>query len=145
MKYQLTCPKCHYEFKYDNDYYDSNIARLGVEIHEIERQLAEHRLLPYDEQRRRTDWWLRAKKSLAEKRKEVAELKAFRKISDQQRRRQEYHTFKRLTRELVGEEQYFKIIEEMEQELKAYDVSGLMKHEYTRANNKSNITSINKL
>ena len=32
MKYQLTCPKCKYEFSYDNGYLDDNITRLGIEI-----------------------------------------------------------------------------------------------------------------
>jgi len=34
MKYQLTCPNCHYEWHYDNGYYDDNITRLGIEIHD---------------------------------------------------------------------------------------------------------------
>ena len=92
MKYQMTCPKCHYEFTYDNGYYDKNIARLGVEINDIMRQLAEHNLLPWPEKKARTEWWLRAKKALAEKQKELAELKAIRKVCDQQIKFYEYQT-----------------------------------------------------
>lgn len=55
MKYQLTCPKCKHEFAYDSDYYEKNITRLGLEIAEIIRQLAEHRRLPWPEQKARTD------------------------------------------------------------------------------------------
>ena len=63
---QLRCPKCGHEFGYDNGYYDRNIERLGHEIADLNRQLAQHKLLPFPEQKRRTDWWLRTKKALAE-------------------------------------------------------------------------------
>ena len=145
MKYQLVCPKCKHEFTYDKDYYDRNIARLGVEIRDITLQLAEHNMLPYDKQRENTEWWIRAKRSLAEKQKELAELKAFRKVSDQQIKAYEYQTFKNIVKEFVGQEQYMKFIEQMSEELEAYKLSGLMRHEYTRSNSKQNITSINKI
>ena len=142
---QLTCPKCHYEFGYDNGYYDENIARLGKEIYDIINQLAEHKLLPKGEQIARTDWWRRAKKSLAEKQKELSELKAIRKAADQQLRRYEFEIFKNLVRDAVGEDLYRKLIEKMKLELEAYQTSGLMRHEYTRSNSKSSVTSIDKL
>lgn len=145
MKYQMTCPKCHYEFEYDNGYLDKNIARLGCEIYDIMHQLAEHNMLPKPEQIARTDWWKRAKRSLSEKQKELAELKAIRKVCDQQIKSYEYQVFKDIVKEAVGEEQYKKFIEKMEAELEAYKISGLMRHEYTRSNAKSNVTSINKI
>lgn len=145
MKYQMTCPNCKYEFTYDNGYLDKNIARLGCEIYDIQSQLAEHRLLPKPEQMRRTDWWLRAKHSLTEKQKELAELKAIRKVSDQQIKQYEHLVFKELVKEFVGEAQYKKFLEQVDSELEAYKTSGLMQHEYTRSNSKSNVTSINKL
>lgn len=142
---QLTCPKCHYEFGYDNGYYDENIARLGKEIYDIMNQLAEHKLLPKGEQIARTDWWRRAKKSLAEKQKELSELKAIRKAADQQLKKYEFEIFKNLVRDAVGEDLYEKLIEKMNEETEAYRTSGLMRHEYTRANSKSDVTSINKI
>lgn len=145
MKYQLTCPKCHYEFEYDNGYLDKNITRLGCEIHDILNQLAEHNLLPKPEQRARTDWWKRTKRALAVKQKEMAELKAIRKISDQQIHRYGFEVFKNLVKETVGEDQYKKLIEKMNSELEAYQASELMRHEYSRSNAKSNVTSINKV
>lgn len=81
---QLRCPKCGHEFGYDNGYYDRNIERLGHEIADLNRQLAQHKLLPFPEQKRRTDWWLRTKKALAEKQEQLGELKAIRKAADQQ-------------------------------------------------------------
>ena len=145
MKYQLTCPKCKHEFTYNNGYLDKNITRLGCEIQNIIMQLANHKLLPKPEQMRRTDWWLRTKKALSEKQKELAELKAIRKVSDQQIKEYEYVIFKQITKEFVGEAQFKKFIEQMTEELEAYKTSGLMRHEYTRSNAKSNVTSINKL
>ena len=63
---QLKCPKCGHEFGYDNGYYDRNIERLGHEIADLNRQMANYRLLSLAEQKRRTDWRLRTQKALAE-------------------------------------------------------------------------------
>ena len=106
MKYQLTCPKCKHEFAYDNGYYDRNISRLGIEIQDIIRQLSEHKLLPWPEQKARTDWYFRAKRSLAEKQKELAELKAYRKVADQQVDNMFFKIFKNLVKEEFGQENF---------------------------------------
>jgi hypothetical protein len=145
MKYQVTCPNCHYEWHYDNGYYDDNITRLGIEIQDIIMQLRTHKLLPKSEQYAKTDWWLSAKRALTEKQKQLAELKAIRKQYDQQIKQYEYQVFKNLVKDLVGETKYKELLEQMETELEAYQTSGLMRHEYTRSNSKSSVTSINKL
>lgn len=145
LKYQLTCPKCKHEFAYDSDYYEKNIARLGQEIAEINRQLAQHRLLPWPEQKARTDWFFRAKKALAEKQVELGELKAIRKQADQQINHMMFRIFKELVKEEIGAEAYRRLIEKSKAELEAYEISGMMRHEYTRSNSKANVTSINKL
>lgn len=145
MKYQLTCPKCKHEFAYDSDYYEKNITRLGQEIAEINRQLAEHRLLPWPEQKARTDWFFRAKKALAEKQVDLGRLKAIRKHADQQIDHMTFRIFKELVKEEIGDEAYRRLIEKANAELEAYEISGMMRHEYTRSNSKTNVTSINKL
>lgn len=145
MKYQLHCPKCHHEFAYDNEHMDNKIAQLGYEIRDIICQLAEHKMLPMDKQRQRTDWWLRAKRTLAYKQKELARLKALRKANDQQINVMEYQAFKAVVKENVGEETYISWLTQANKELEAYKVSGLMRHEYTRSNAKSTVTSISKL
>lgn len=142
MKYQLTCPKCHYEFQYDNGYFDKNITRLGNEIRDIELQLAQHNLLPYDEQRRRTDWWKRAKMALATKKKELGELKSFRKAADQQVDRMKLDVLKDLIQERFGTDARDELLAQADEELEAYKISGLMRHGYSRSGGGS-ITSIN--
>lgn len=145
MRYQLTCPKCKHEFAYDNTYYDENIARLGCEIHDITLQLQQHKMLPWPEQKARTDWWLRAKKSLAEKQKEYAELKAIRKCADQQVKQFVHDAFCHLVREEIGDEAYIRLKKKAEADCEAYQISGLMRHEYTRAGYKTDVISISKL
>lgn len=145
MKYQMRCPKCGHEFAYDNGYYDKNIARLGAEIKEINLQLAEHNMLPWPEKKARTDWWNRTKRALAAKQKEIGELKAIRKVCDQQLNAVEFQIFKSLVKERFGAEEYHRLIAEMEREAEAYRVSGLMRHEYTHSNSKPGVTGINKL
>lgn len=145
MKYQVTCPNCGHEWHYDNGYYDDNITRLGIEIRDITLQLQKHKQLPKSEQYARTDWWLSAKRALTEKSKQLAELKAIRKQYDQQIKAYEYQVFKNIVKEAVGETKYKEFLAQMEKELEAYQISGLMRHEYTRSNSKSDVTSINKI
>lgn len=141
---QLRCPKCGHEFGYNNGYYDRNIERLGHEIQDIIRQLSQHKLLPYAEQRARTDWYLRTKKTLAEKQEQLSELKSIRKAADQQLDWTQNRIFRELVKERLGEAEYMKLILQAEKELDAYKVSGQMWREYSRSKGKS-VTSINKL
>lgn len=141
---QLRCPKCGHEFGYDNGYYDRNIERLGHEIADLNSQLAQHKLLPFVEQKRRTDWWLRTKKALAEKQEQLGELKAIRKAADQQIKYAEAVIFRDLVKERLGEKEYMKLVLEAEKEMDAYKISGQMWHEYSRARGQS-VTNINKL
>lgn len=145
MKYQLHCPKCHHEFAYDNGYYDRNIHRLGQEIMEITLQLQNFKLLPLEERKRKKQWRLRMTKILEEKKIEISELKAIRKGADQQVMRAKYEIFKDIVLERYGEQAVLEMLKEADKELEAYKVSGLMVHEYTRSNSKSNVTSINKI
>lgn len=145
MKYQLTCPKCKHEFSYDADYYEQNIVRLGKEIRDITLQLQKHKLLPWPEQKARTDWYFRTKKALTEKQKELGELKAVRRFADQQLDRMRIKILRNLMEEEIGPEAFWKLCERADKELEAYKVSGMMAHEYTRANYKTGAISINKL
>lgn len=145
MKYQLHCPKCHHEFAYDNGYYDRNIHRLGQEIMDITLQLQKFKLLPLEERKRKKQWRVRMTKILGEKEIEISELKAIRKGADQQVMRAKYEIFKDIVLERCGEQVLLEMLKEADKELEAYKVSGLMVHEYTRSNSKSNVTSINKI
>lgn len=140
----MICPKCHHEFQYDNGYIDKNIATLAHEISDIMKQLAEYKLLSPDEKRRKKEWRKRAMYTLSCKQQEIQELKAIRKVSDQQVNQMECGVFKSLVRERFGDAVYHELISQTEEEVKAYKVSGLMRHEYSRAGGKG-VTSINKV
>lgn len=145
MKYQMVCPNCHHEWHYDQGYYDDNIARLGVEIKDIILQLQEHKLLPKYVQYQRTEWWLSAKKALTEKQKQLAELKALRKIYNEQRNKSIDAYFMQIVKEKVGEGTYIKWREEAEKEAEAYTIKDIMKTPYSRANYKEGVATIDKL
>lgn len=144
MKYQLTCPKCHHEFAYDNGYIDKNITQLGHEIEDIKAQLAKYKLLPYSEQLKRKEWRLRAMEAMSIKMRDIKDLKAIRKACDQQVNAYMYQVFKDLVKERFGETVYKELLEAAKKECEAYTASGLMRHEYSRRDGGS-ITSINKL
>lgn len=145
MKYQLTCPKCKHEFAYDNGHIDSKIARLSAEVTSLIRQLSEHNRLPKDVQYKRTEWWKTTKVQLARAQEELAAAKAFRKVADQQVERFKNDAFKHLVREYVGDKAYIQLMKQAEEDTQAYQISGLMRHEYTRSNAKADVISINKL
>lgn len=145
MKYQLTCPKCKHEFAYDNGHIDAKIAQLREEVTEIKRQITEYKMLPVWEQKQKKDWHRRAAHMVATKQHELSELKSFRKVANQEKRRTVDAAFKTLVKEEIGEEAYIKLMEKAEAECEAYNIVDMMRHEYTRANSKANVTSINKL
>lgn len=145
MSRQLTCPKCNHEFTFDNGYYDENITRLGQEIHDINRQLADHKLLSWPEQKARSDWYHRARRSLYEKQKELGELKAIRKMVDQQIDKVLIEILKDLIREELGERKGNALITKALEQVEGYKASDLMRHEYTRSNHKSGVISVGKL
>lgn len=145
MKYQLTCPKCKHEFAYDNGHIDAKIARLAAEQQSLQRQLTEHKLLPKDEQFRRTAWWKRTKAKFAAVTEELTNLKSFRKLADQNVEKFKNDAFKHLVREKLGDEEYIRLVKQAEADCEAYKISGLMRHEYSKANYKTGATSINKL
>lgn len=145
MKYQMTCPKCHHEWHYDNGYYDDNITRLGIEIQEIILQLQKHKQLPKSEQYARTEWWLSAKKALTAKQKQLAELKALRKIYDQQTNHYVFEYFKQAVKEYYGDKGYQMCLDRALKDAEAYTTADMMKKPYTRSNSMSDVTSIDKL
>lgn len=145
MRKQMVCPKCKHEFVYDNGDIDMQIAHLKRDITLFDDQIAEYNALPKEEQQARAKWRRYVARELAKKHMRLRELKEYRKVADQQMKKMEFHLFKALTRECVGDALYMEIIAKMEADLEAYKVSGCMQHEYTRSQHMSSVTSINKL
>lgn len=145
MAYQMTCPKCGHEFAYNKEYYDTKISELGVKISKINAWLSEYKTWPYEKRvsrRKEREEKIAMRDNLAA---EASKLKAFRKSADKELKQFEYNVFKRLVRERLGEAEFMELIAEMEEEIEAYKLSDLMRHEYTRSNSKANVTSVNKL
>lgn len=145
MSVQMTCPYCKREFPFDNGKLDHDISQIKQRISAINRELAAikasgPRARKAAEGRRKV--LLMELTSLMEK---SSQLKTIRKATDQQIRAYEYQAFKDIVKEMYGEPAFRKILSMVEEEIKAYKISGLMRHEYTRSQHKSNVTSINKL
>lgn len=145
MKYQMICPKCKYEFQYDNGYYDKNINKLRSEISEMNQQLMKYKTFSVEKKKLYSNWKKQILLRREQKINDLREFKQLRKLYDQQVNRYAFETFKSLTKDRLGEIEYKKLIEEMKKELEAYTTEQLMKTSYTKANYKSDTTSINKL
>ena len=145
MSVQMTCPFCKREFPFNNGELDQKITKIGQRITSINRELAtikasNPKARKAAEGRRKV-----LTMELTELMEKVSGLKAIRKATDQQIKAFEYQAFKEIVKERYGEAEYRKILEQVEEEIKSYKISGLMRHEYTRSQHKSNVTSINKL
>ena len=145
MSVQMTCPYCKREFTFNNGKLDREISDIGQRISSINRELGE--IKASGPKARRAAEGRRKVLTLELQRlmERITRLKAIRKVSDQQIKNSEYQAMKNIIRERYGEDEYRKILGMVEEEIKAYKVSGLMHHEYTRSQHKSSVTSINKL
>ena len=125
----------------------ANPNRLKGEIsfEERQRQLDEQTAREELEQKKRKstiDGW---KVKLHDKQQQVSELRRIRKIAHDHLNRYQYQEFKRIIRERYGQKVYEEILAEAVEACEAYRVTDTMKHEYTRSNSLSDVTSINKL
>ncbi len=143
MAIQMTCPYCKREFPYDNGKLDAEISKTCQRICAINKEIVEIK-----NGRKTQETWRRRKRlteEIAALQEKVSGLKAIRKVADQQIKAYEHQLLKDAIRERVGETEYKKMIAQVEKELEAYRISGLMRHEYTRSNSKSDVISVNKL
>ena len=143
MAIQFTCPYCKKEFPYDNGAMDAEISKLSQMIAHANKRIVELKAIPYlpdaKKERRKIVIELEAMKA------RMSELKSVRKAADEHKHRTEYEIFKELVRDKLGEDEFIRLIEQRDEMMKAYSISSMMKHEYTRSNSLSNVTSINKL
>lgn len=141
MKYQLTCPRCKYEFQYDNGYYDKAIAGLQAEISEMSAYLKEYKTWSVQKKRDYSEWRHQIILRQEKKMQELRELRELRKLYDQQLEHQQYKVFKELVKEKYGNDVYHSLLEETMKMLEAYKISDMMKVNYTRADGKKVISS----
>ena len=142
---QMTCPFCKKEFPYNNGKLDRDISNIGQRITSINRELSEIKAMSPKAKKAKEGHRKVLVIELQRLNEKVSGLKAIRKACNQQVKSYEYQAFKDIVKERHGEEEYRKIIALVEEEIKAYQISGLMRHDYTRSPHKSNVTSVNKL
>ena len=143
MALQMTCPYCKKEFPYNNGKLDAEISKIGQRINAINKEIVE---IKHGKKTKET--WERRKRlteELVYLQEKVSGLKAVRKAGDQQIKEYEHQLLKDAIKERLGEKEYMKMVTEIEKELEAYQISGLMRHEYTRSNSKADVISVNKL
>lgn len=145
MSIQMTCPYCKREFPYNNGELDREISNTQQRITAINVELSSIKALAPKTRKAKEGRKKVLVIELTKLMEKVAGLKAVRKACDQQVKAYEYQAFKNIVKERCGQAEYMKIVSMVEEEIKAYKISGLMRHEYTRSQHKSNVISINKL
>ena len=144
QRVQLVCPKCKHEFKYDDGYINNKINELGLEIKNIQTQLAHHRTKSKADKLLRTEWYFKTKDALSIKEKQLLELKTIKKTAKQFIDSQEYQIFKEIVKEKFGKEAFMECIALLNEEMKPYNVASTAKTNFSRADGK-NIISVNNL
>lgn len=149
MNYQLRCPKCGYEFHYDYEEIETKLKELKKDVSNIQTKFLEIKALPYHERIKMDGLKCKLNKELQIKNKEIRELKLINKTSMFWVRTMEHQVLKRLIKEKLGQSEYEKIINQVIEETQAYnydsEIKKQLKHEYTKANYKTGVTSIGKL
>lgn len=144
MAIQLTCPFCHQEFPYENEITDKRLRDIGIKIELVKSELQKYKLLQKDEKTDET--WKERQYLIHRLHKLMAEykdLKAFRSQAEFMREKLEIKAFKSIVKDLIGDEKYRKVWDQVKEEMQAYDIKQLMKHDYSRS--LPNATTINKI
>ena len=144
MAIQLTCPFCHREFPYENEQMDQKLHDIGMNIELTKMELQKFKTMRPEEKNQET-WKERQYliSRLNKLMKDYRELKAVRNQAEYMRDRLENKAFKTMVKELVGDVEYKNLWDRVNEEMKAYDIKHLMKHDYTRS--LPNTTNINKI
>ena len=146
MAIQLTCPFCKKEFPFDNGALDAEIHKLGIRVSQLSKRLGEIKALPAHQKNASTKKERDNLIAELESRKaRLTELKAKRKVVDQQKNLYAFMIFKEIVKDKYGDEEYQRILAQTMEELQAYQVSGMMRREYSRSPHKPNVTSSNKV
>lgn len=146
MAMQMTCPFCKREFPYENDEVDRRLHEIGIKIEETKAQLQRYKIMPKYQKTNET--WKEKQfyiNQLNRLNLEYRELKDFRRKGEFQKGSLEYRAFKSLVKELIGDKKYMELWDKVNEEMKAYDISELMKKYYSRSSSKPDVTSINKI
>ena len=145
MKVQLTCPYCKQEFPFDNGWIDKEYEEAKREFQECSREITGLKALPWKVQKQHEGKIKALGIRIQDAQARCTALKKVRKLKDQQLNSYMFHIFKGLVRDEVGEKRWKELLDEAQKELEAYELSGLMWHEYTISRSKTPVTSINKL
>lgn len=123
---QLTCPICKHEFPFNLGDIDTRAMELGRDISSINKQLAEFKTLPIEEQKRKLGWKKKTIYKLECLRKECKELKIKSKGVHDELTRQNYSIIKQVIKEFYGDKEFERCINEVIERGKAYNISSTM-------------------
>ena len=110
--FQIVCPQCHHEFRYDMRYYSDNIAKLNREISEMRQQLTDYKDFSPKKKREWSNWRKQLLSRYEQKLEELRELKEYKKMFNIQVNNEIELAFRRLVKQRIGEEEYIKLREE---------------------------------
>ena len=144
-KVQLVCPYCKKEFPFDNGELDTEIERAKKKHQELSVEITHLKSQPISVQKKNEGKIKRIGLEIQDNMQRLTALKKARKLKDQQLNMHKFYIYRGIVEREYGYDVDRKILEETIKELEAYEIGQFMKRDYTRANSKKDVTSINKL
>lgn len=144
-KVQLVCPYCKKEFPFDNGWIDAEYHREKEMFARLSREITSLKSLPFSVQKKKEGEIKTLGLKIQDCQMRLIALKKVRKQKDFQLKVHEMYIYREIIKRELGEEKEKEILAETIKELEAYEAAEFMKRDYSRANSKKSVTSINKL
>lgn len=127
---QLTCPKCKYEFKNNLGAMELRRKELGIQVYKIKQELKKYKVLPIKIQQEKRLEIRQLQKKYREITEELQQLKFNSQIVHNELNRQHEYLLKDIIKDFYGQKEFERVINELIEREKAYDVSDTMGIDY---------------
>lgn len=139
---QITCPKCKYEFKNNLGAMELRRKNLGIQVYKIKQELKKYKVLPIKVQQKERIEIRQLKKKYTEITEELQQLKFSSQIVHNELNRQHEKLLKQILKDFYGQKEFERVINELVEREKAYNVSDTMKINYYSSTNGKHIKKI---
>lgn len=139
---QITCPKCKFEFKNNLGAMELRKKELGLKLYEIKNELKKIKILPVNVKKEKQLEIRQLKKKQNQIIEELQQLKFSSQIVHNELNRQHEKLLKEIIKDFYGQKEFERVINELVEREKAYNVSDTMGIDYYSSTNGKHINKI---
>lgn len=123
---QITCPKCKYEFKNNLGAMELRRKELGIQVCQIKEELKKYKVMSIKAQQEKRIEIRQLKKKYRKITEELQQLKFSSQIVHNELNRQHEKLLKEIIKDFYGQKEYERVINELVERERAYNVSDTM-------------------